>query len=368
MRILIDIGHPAHLHIFRNFAKEMQKEGHEILFTCRDKEFEIKLLKQYGFEYKNFGKKYKTVLGKIFGLVKFDILEILTALKFKPDLFLSAGSMYAAHAAYVLRKPHYTFEDTFNMEQVKLYLPFTQKIFVSSAGYPDTIDKSKLIVYDGYHELAYLHPNRFKPDSSVLKELGLKENEKFALVRFVSWNATHDAGQSGIKTGFKEKFVKELSKNCKLFISSEGNLPKSLKKFQLNINPHKIHDLMAYATLFIGEGATMASECAVLGTPAIFINTINAYTIDEQEKYGLLFHYDEPQKALKKALEILNMENSKEYFLKKRDIMLKEKIDVTQFLLDFIKSDCQLWSGDYSDDKERDAAVSDALVYEYAKK
>ena len=41
MRILIDIGHPAHVHIFKNFAHEMEKRGHELLFTCRDKEFEI---------------------------------------------------------------------------------------------------------------------------------------------------------------------------------------------------------------------------------------------------------------------------------------------------------------------------------------
>ncbi len=32
--------------------------------------------------------------------------------------------------------------------------------------------------------------------------------------------------------------------------------------------------LLAYATLFIGEGATMASECAVLGTPAIYVNSL----------------------------------------------------------------------------------------------
>ncbi len=38
MKILIDIGHPAHVHIFRNFAKEMTKKGHKVLMTCREKE------------------------------------------------------------------------------------------------------------------------------------------------------------------------------------------------------------------------------------------------------------------------------------------------------------------------------------------
>ena len=53
MRVLIDIGHPAHVHMFKCFAKEMQDRGHEVLFTCRDKEFELKLLSAYSFNYIN---------------------------------------------------------------------------------------------------------------------------------------------------------------------------------------------------------------------------------------------------------------------------------------------------------------------------
>lgn len=337
MRVLIDIGHPAHVHIFKNFAKAMEQSGGEVLFTCRDKEFEKQLLESFGLRYVTFGKKFKSVAGKIFGLLKFDLLETITAIKFKPDLFLSAGSMYAAHASAILRKPHFTFEDTFNMEQVRLYLPFTETLFVSTAGYPKSIDKKKLVPYNGYHELAYLHPNYFRPDKSIYRELGLEEGQKYVLIRFVSWNASHDVGQSGISFGNKKKLVQELSKICRVFISSEGELPKSLKEYQLKIQPHKIHDVMAYASLFIGEGATMASECVVLGTPAIYINTLDAYTIREQERYGLLFHYKESMDALRKALEILQAPNSSEIFIKRRDAMLKEKVDVTAFLLNYIE-------------------------------
>jgi uncharacterized protein len=56
MKLLIDIGHPAHVHLFRYFAKEMLQRNHKILFTCRDKEFEIDLLKKFNFDYINFGK------------------------------------------------------------------------------------------------------------------------------------------------------------------------------------------------------------------------------------------------------------------------------------------------------------------------
>jgi len=44
MKILIDINHPAHVHLFKHFVWEMQKKGHEFLFTTRRKEFTIELL------------------------------------------------------------------------------------------------------------------------------------------------------------------------------------------------------------------------------------------------------------------------------------------------------------------------------------
>ncbi len=336
MKILIDIGHPAHVHLFKNFAKYMILRGDEVLFTCRDKEFEISLLEHYGFEYKSFGRKFNSTKGKIFGLLKFGLQEIAIAIKFKPNLFLSAGSMYSAHASSVLRKPHFTFEDTFNMEQVRLYLPFTQKVFVSKIPEGINIDRDKIVQYDGYHELAYLHPNWFKSDDSIYKDLKIDKGDKYVIIRFVSWNASHDIGQSGISFDDKRKLIEKLSEYAKIFITSEGELPEEWKKYQLTIEPYKIHNLMANATLFVGEGATMASECAMLGTPAIYINSIEAETIKEQERYSLLYHYKSGKIAIDKAIELSKIPSLEEKFKKKREKMLSEKIDVTQFLIDYV--------------------------------
>jgi uncharacterized protein len=102
MRLLIDIGHPAHVHLFKHFAHEMIRKGHKIHFTVRNKEFEIDLLKQEGFDYNIIGNHYKSKTGKIWGLFKFTFLVFITAIKFKPDLFLSHGSMYSAIASFFL--------------------------------------------------------------------------------------------------------------------------------------------------------------------------------------------------------------------------------------------------------------------------
>ncbi|MCK5221039.1 MAG: DUF354 domain-containing protein, partial [Candidatus Aminicenantes bacterium] len=265
MKILIDIGHPAHVHLFKNFALEMIKKGNQVLFTARDKEFEIYLLNKYGFEYKTFGEHYSTTRGKIWGLIKFNFMLFWVSLKFKPDLFLSHGSIYAAHVSYLFRKPHISLEDSGNMEQINIYRPFT-KVILSPDVLPGEFGP-KHIKYKGYHELTYLLPNYFNPDRSIFKELGIKDGEKYCVMRFVSWTATHDAGQRGFTYQEKKELILELSKKIKVFISSEAKIDKEFEKFAIRIPPERMHDALAFASLFIGEGATMASEAGVLGVP-----------------------------------------------------------------------------------------------------
>ena len=340
MRILIDIGHPAHIHLFKNFAWRMQERGYKILFTCRDRECVLNLLRVYGFVYDNFGKHYSSVQGKIFGLAKNELQMLNTTIQFKPDIFVSHGSTIAAFTSFIMHKPHIALEDTFNMEQVKLSMLFTDVVLTGD--YPHPSLGKKEIKYPGYHELAYLHPNVFTPDESVLDILGVKKGEKYAIVRFVAWKASHDIGHCGISYENKIKLVNTLSKHLRVFISSESELPEDLKKFQINVPAEQMHNALAFAQLFVGESGTMASESAVLGTPAIFINNNHFGCIDDQANYGLIFTYTESEGdqivAIKKAEELALKPNTKSEYLPKREKLLADKIDVSAFLIWFVEN------------------------------
>ena len=67
----------------------------------------------------------------------------------------------------------------------------------------------------------------------------------------------------------------------------------------------------------------MASESAVLGVPAIYIdNEGRGYTTEQENKYGLVYNYTESHedqiKSIKKGVEILlNPEAPKSYQLKR---------------------------------------------------
>jgi len=335
MKILIDIGHPGHVHLFRPFSEEMMKRGHVIFFTCRQKEFEIELLKASAFDYKCFGRHYKSFSGKIRGLVKFNIQMIFIALKFKPDVFLSHGSIYAAQVAWLFGKPHISLEDSGNMEQIKFYLPFTKAVLT-----PDVLPVdlgTKQIRYKGYHELAYLHPKYFSPQNSILTELGISNDQEYAILRFVSWKATHDTGHKGLTVAEKQELINYLiSKNLKVFISDEADLPNEFINHQIKISPNKIHHVLAFARIVISEGATIASESGVLGTPTIYVNSIETYNNEDQEKnYGTVQNLRTGEHVLKKVAELLSVKREISPFNRK---ILEDKIDVTAFMVWFVEN------------------------------
>lgn len=337
MKILIDIGHPAHVHLFKYYAREMQAKGHKILFIARDKENEIYLLKKYGFSYKCFGKHYKSTPGKIFGLFKFNLQMLFYSLKFKPDIYLSHGSVYAAMTGWLLRKPHISMEDSGNMEQIRLYRPFTKVIIVPEI-LPEHLGE-KEIRYHSFHELAYLHPKYFIPQSEILNLLGLKKDQKFAVLRFVSWTATHDSGHKGFSLKDKRNLIRILeAEGIKIIISSETTLPQEFKQYAVKFPPDLMHDALYFASFFIGEGATMASESGVLGTTAVYVNSIRRSYCEIQEKHSLVFNFQKSEDAFMKIQKILAEKKLLEKNIKGRDNLINESIDLTAFLIWFVEN------------------------------
>ena len=104
-----------------------------------------------------------------------------------------------------------------------------------------------------------------------------------------------------------------------------------------------MHDLLAYATLLYGESSTMASECAVLGTHAIYCDfTGRGYTNEEQKKYNLVFKFkldeNNQKKSVYKAVDLLIDPQTKITGRQKQHSLLEDKIDVTAFMVWFIEN------------------------------
>lgn len=331
MKYLIDLGHPAHIHYFKQFIWSVVDLGHEVKLIARDKEVLYQLLNSYNFEFTKRGKGGKSIFSKFLYLFKADYIIFKAALKFRPDVFLSFASPYAAQIAWLTRKPHIAFDDTEHAKfSTFLYAPFST-IIMNPKSFWRKYSKKQLF-FDGFMELTHLIPKYFTPSIDVLTMYGISTHEKFYIVRFVSWEASHDIGQTGISLDKKRSVIQLLLNQGRVLISAEGKLPADLEQYRIKINPAHLHDLLYYAQLYIGEGATTAAESIILGTPAIYINSLDAGTISEQAmKYGLI-SLRNSEDVLIKLGEMLNTDY-KSIAQINRAQLLKEKIDVTAFVI-----------------------------------
>lgn len=338
MRFVVDVNHPADYHYYKNFIGRMNKKGHEVLVTATQKDVSLDLLKGSGMDYINLGSYGNTLAQKVLNLPIIDRRMYKAVKGFDPDMFLGLGSIRAPHVSFALGRKSINFEDTeIASQQMILRVPFVSTVW-TPACFMGNLGK-KQVRYDGYKELAYLHPKYFTPDKRVLGEIGLKYGDPFIVLRFVSWAATHDIGAHGLRD--KLPLIRELENYCRVLITSESPLDGELEKYRVNIAPDKIHHLLYFATLYLGEGATMATEAAILGTPSIYISSIKEKlgNIGElRQKYGLLYYTDDQNEALQKAIELIRMPGIKEAWRKKRDRMLAEKIDVTAFMVWFVEN------------------------------
>ncbi len=341
MNILILTGHPAQVHNFKCLKKEVEKNGHTVFWMATEKDISKYLLGTYGIPYTPLAKPAKSLMSKGYHLLINSFLCFQFIKKYKIKMIVSRVSPYAAIAGSLLGRHHFALADT---ESSGIYDTIFSKLvtcFLTARSFQRAL-RSDQIRFDGNIELFYLHPNRFAPDEGIFDLLEIEKGAPYVIMRFVSWDAYHDKGLTGFTDANKIRAVDEFSKYARVFVSAEKELPAELEPYRVKIPPEKMHDALAHASLFFGESATMASESAVLGTPAIYLDEIGRGYTNEEADYGLLFQFrsgrEDQQKAIAKGAELLADQDTKQTMQKRRQKFLKDKIDPTAFLLWFIEN------------------------------
>lgn len=339
MKILVDITHPAHVHFFKYAIKDWQAHGHQVIITSRDKDLTLCLLDRYEFRHTMLSQARKGIMGlglemlergrKLWGIVRSERPAVLTAI----------GGTFIAPIGKLTGTPVVIFTDTEHAKISNAIAFPLADVVCTPACYEDRMGHRQ-VTYAGYQELAYLHPNRFTPDPSQLQSFGVSSEEPYIVMRLVAWASGHDVGDKGF-TDLRAA-VETLSRYGRVLISSENPLPPELARYGVTVSPEQIHHLLAFATLYIGESATMASESAILGVPSIFISTsTRGYTNEQERKYGLVYTFSDPQTAqrrgVEKAVELLQRPNLRAEWQVKREKMLSEMTDVTAFVVDVVE-------------------------------
>lgn len=323
--------------------RSLEDSGHNIKICVRERENIVrKLLELYGFNYENLEKNSPGLYHKAITMYKNDYKLMKISNAFDPDIFVSITSPYSAHVSKLKRKPFIAFTDSEPTPLIlSLTIPFTDTV-ITPTGFQRDFGR-KHIRISGFKELAYLHPNSFKPNLDVLDMLNLAKDDKYVILRFNSFDSSHDIGKKGFSLENKRKLVHEIEKYSRVFISSELGLPADLEKYSMNIAPNKMHDALYYSSLLVTDAQTSTTEAACLGTPAIRCNSFVGKNdmsnfIELEEKYELISNFNNFKDTITKSIEIINISNIKYAYISKREQLLRDKIDVTKFLIWFIEN------------------------------
>lgn len=341
MRVLFDLLHPAHFHLFRHVITELLAAGNEVEIIAREKDCLPELLAQTDWPVHLIRRKRRSSL-PVLASETLQAAWLAMRLAQQKRIDVMAGtSISIGPAARLTGATSIMFvEDDARIVPIyaKLGYPIAHYVATPAClGFEDS--SAKRLTYPGYHELAYLHPNRFTPDPQIREALGVGPEERYFLVRLVSLTAHHDIGESGLSTAQARQIVDRLREYGRVFISAESTVDTSLERYLLPVPADRIFDVLACSDIVVGDSQTMTIEAAVLGTPSLRCNTfVGRLTVpaELEERYGLTFGYGphDFDSLLSHLDRWLSEPDLKEQWRAKREAMLAESADVTEWILD----------------------------------
>ena len=339
MKLLFDLGHPAHVHLFRNLIKKVTSEGGEVLAATRDKDVTVDLCKAYHIPQIVLSRAYSgNILAGCWEFLERTAKLLRLAYTFKPDALLGS-SMSIGSVGRIINRPSFVFvEDDAHIVPMFAHVAYPACNYVVT---PDCLRHenygAKHLMYPGYHELAYLHPDHFTPDPRVPRSIGLDIDKPYFIIRFVSLKAHHDIVAGGLPLEAAQTLVNILSNHGRVLITTEGHLPDEFKKYQFPLPPEKLHDVLAFSSMYIGDSQTVTIEASVLGVPCMRCNTFVGRITCLQElenKYGLArgFLPDETERLIATTQDWLaDLENVKGQMQTRRKKMLEDKINLADW-------------------------------------
>lgn len=336
MRVLVDLVDTGQVQFFRPIIERLLADGHQVKVTARDKDLTLFLLEKYNIPHECISQMGHGKLGLAKELFFRDIKLFRIARYFHPDVILAQTGVSATRIGAVLRIPTIVLEEAEHAKlQRMISLPFASRIMTGTGYLHDHGKKQRR--FRGIWVQSYLKPDYFTPQKEPLIKAGIDPDKPYIVLRTVAWEAAHDIGYDGVSVPELEETVRRLQQYGRVIISAEKPLPDSLKTYANPLAPEEVLHLLSFATLYIGEGGTMAAEAAVMGIPAIFCNPLRCgYLLALEKDYDLLYNVPCLKEGLSIAERLLKTDNLKEQWKQKSRRLWEQTDDITDYMIDLV--------------------------------
>jgi len=333
VRVLLDIHHPKHVHIFRPLIRRWQERGDTVQIVTRDKDITHRLLDSYNLPFVCLSRRQQGWRSGVELLLRWGRCATWIR-RFHPDVVLSMAGITTAPPARLLGVPNILLTD---METAtlsnRIAFPFADRILT-----PEWFNGRfgrRHHVYRGFYEWSYLNPAEFRPDADIVRGEGIDPGQPYAVLRLVHWSAAHDRGEHGFAAHDVEALVQQLSRRLQVYVSAEGAVSDALQPHLARFRVDRIHHVLACASLVVGESPSMATEAALLGVPAVLVSSWagrcgNMQVLERQ--YGLMQVFAESQHGVGAAVAIAESPPDRASIAARRQALLADLCDIPSML------------------------------------
>ena len=274
MRIWIDLANSPHVPLLAPVVQRLRSDGHEVLLTARDHAQTVELARARWPEVRVVGgespagrfAKGVEIARRAESLRRFARRE-------RPDVAFSHGSYAQLVAARAAAVPGVTMMDYEHQPANHLSFRLARRVIVPEVFPGAALGRfgagpEKVVRYPGFKEELYL--DGFRPDPSVLDELGLDLSSVIAVFRPPPEGALYHQTANERFDRVLQGALARQDVEVVLLPRMRAQRERYRGQYPAARIPERAIDgssLLALADLTVGAGGTMNRESAILGTP-----------------------------------------------------------------------------------------------------
>jgi predicted glycosyltransferase len=287
----------------------LKEKGYEVIVTAKRQTQTTEVLELLGIPYVCVGRYGETLRDKLVEEQRrtLEFVELFDRIGL-PKVLWTHGDVSAVRTAFGLQIPVVYSNDTPHAIHVaKLVCPLVDWLIApvcfGKSWSKFGISKSKIVLYDGVEEIAWLN-KPFEKKSEFIEKL--REKEHVILFRNVEYKASY---YKDVRVDVW-RLVEELSKLATVVYlpryEEERAKLKDLKDVLVPTKPVLTFQILPYVDLVVGSGGTICREAALTGIPTIAFHFWDAVAKYMNRKNFPIMHLTDSRKIIRLVKKIFD--------------------------------------------------------------
>jgi hypothetical protein len=324
MYALVAVSEPHHVHFYRHAIEELRRRGHRVTVAATADEEVLDLLAAHGIDHTVLSPSVDSPDGEPSTRGMSAVRLFATARRARPDVVTAVADSALAYVASLTGIRCVLFPDG----DVSAGLEFADEVHTPVTTVADYGPRQRR--YAGFPELAAVHPDRFQPDRDRLREATLDTEEPYVLLE----PGTDEDPRAPLSPTTRRLLRVYLDNHATVYrVTDRRTIVDVETGATYTVDGPHYHDLLGFASLYVGTDRRRATETALLGTPSLWARPDSTEprpgTVAALVARGLLCVPDDDAALLERVFDLVPNPTSSGVWRQRRDSLLEDTVDVT---------------------------------------